>query len=143
MASLEAEMKALLASANATADMGTNVTKTAAKVRRKSRDLEEQLAQIKVSAPQEGWDLLANRSRRASRDYSDDNLKAIFDEFDADNSGSIDHSELKNAILKIEGPAAEDGAVEAMMKWADEDNSGCVSFEEFKKVLLKKPPASE
>jgi len=136
MTTLEDEMAALLSLAGGIQTAGAEVNKTASKVRRKSKDLQDQLADM--AGAEKSWEALGNRSRRGSRDYSDDNLEATFAKWDKDGSGSIDLEELGSAVREIE-PNISDAGIAKMMEFADEDETGCISLDEFKKVMLKKP----
>lgn len=140
MTSLEKEMANLLAGAEAVKIGGEAVIKDASKIRRKSRDLSEMCDQaLNDLGNTDRWASLHNRSRRGSRDYSDESLMITFKEFDVDGSGSIEKDELKAAIMKFD-PTTADSTCEEMMNFADQDGDGKITFEEFKKVMLYKPP---
>ena len=53
-----------------------------------------------------------------------------FQAFDSDNSGSIDHFELK-AVLMSMGQTPSDEEIMDLMAQVDEDNSGAINFSEF------------
>jgi len=80
---LEKEMEALLAGAGEVAAGADKAGKKAAKVRRKSKDLEEQLGDAMAAANLMDIDKKA-RLRRKSRDYADDDLKTAFDKHASD-----------------------------------------------------------
>ena len=65
----------------------------------------------------------------ASGDPED--LKDIFEEFDADGSGSIDIAELGEALTKLLGKKPQKKVVRDVMKSADADGNGELDFEEF------------
>ena len=66
-----------------------------------------------------------------------------FQEFDEDNSGSIDQFELKK-VLHSMGQDPTDEEILALMAEVDEDNSGAISFSEFlDMVALQKGFAEE
>ena len=129
-------MKALMAEAAA-------AEAKAGKIRRKSKELADQLSDM--AAASDAWKSLHGilGSRRGSRDlsvYTDEALLEAFEQIDTDKSGQIDHAELSAAILKMD-PKATDKVISDMMKFADADDDGKVDFDEFKKIMLYKPPA--
>ena len=74
-------------------DTGANKAKQAAtKVRRKSRDLMDDLVSLAAASISDWKDF---EKRDGAKEYTDDELIACFKKFDADNSGRIDHEELK------------------------------------------------
>lgn len=75
-----------------------------------------------------------SRSRRGGADYSDNELRGVFDAIDTDKSGDIDLSELLTAFKAI-NPKMDSKEVERMLVLADEDGDLEVSFEEFKKIM--------
>jgi len=92
---LEKEMAALLAQ---TADINSGAKQfksEATKVRRKSRDLELQISSM--TAPDKFGAAAGRRSRRQSRDYSEDALKIAFDVIDTNKTGSIPEEKLLEA----------------------------------------------
>ena len=136
-------MKALMAEAAATATEAAAAEAKAGKIRRKSKELADQLSDM--AAASDAWKSLHGilGSRRGSRDlsvYTDEALLEAFEEIDTDKSGQIDHAELSAAILKMD-PKATDKVISDMMKFADADDDGKVDFDEFKKIMLYKPPA--
>merc|ERR1719197_198213 len=52
----------------------------------------------------------------------DDELRTVFDIFDADGNGYIDKDELKNVMTQLMGHNVTDSELESMMKEADLDN---------------------
>lgn len=136
-------MKALMAEAAATATEAAAAEAKAGKIRRKSKELADQLSDM--AAASDAWKSLHGilGSRRGSRDlsvYTDEALLEAFEQIDTDKSGQIDHAELSAAILKMD-PKATDKVISDMMKFADADDDGKVDFDEFKKIMLYKPPA--
>ena len=99
--------------------------KEGARVRRKSKELEDQLAGMQEASDQ--WNALAagggRRSRRGSRDYSDDVLKEAFEKMDLDKSGTIEQAELENAIRAMD-PNISQAKCTEMMNFADADGDG-------------------
>ena len=65
-----------------------------------------------------------------------DEIKAAFDLFDKDGSGSIDTYELRDA-MKALGVYLSKDKVKEMMKEVDTDGSGTVEFQEFKDLMKK------
>ena len=134
-------MKALMAEAAATATEAAAAEAKAGKIRRKSKELTDQLSDM--AAASDAWKSLHGilGSRRGSRDlevYNDAALKQAFQTIDTDKSGSIEQSELTSAIRAMD-PNASDQVIIDMIKYADADKDGKVDFEEFKKIMLYKP----
>jgi Ca2+-binding EF-hand superfamily protein len=73
-------------------------------------------------------------SRRTSDEYTDEQLLAVFDSIDTDNSGDIDEEELKTAIKSL-NPDASDEIIVNMLGLADKDGNLAVSFKEFKTIM--------
>lgn len=64
-------------------------------------------------------------------------IKEAFDLFDVDKSGSIDKSELRNALSNL-GIDNRNHTLNAMMKDLDKDGNDQVSFEEFLNMMTAK-----
>mmetsp|Transcript_12382 Transcript_12382/g.12421 ORF Transcript_12382/g.12421 Transcript_12382/m.12421 type:complete len:92 (+) Transcript_12382:39-314(+) len=66
--------------------------------------------------------------------------KAVFDQVDADQSGTIDKRELKNAMIQVAREAniqpPTDHAVDQALHALDADGSGTIDVNEFK-VLIR------
>ena len=62
--------------------------------------------------------------------YSDKTLRAAFNNFDKDKSGTIDKSEIK-ALLGCCDP----DNIEKIMKQVDKDGDGAISYEEFAQMM--------
>ena len=62
-------------------------------------------------------------------------LRQMFDEIDADGSGSIDAKELKAIIEKTEGCDASDEAIQKEMASMDIDGDGKITFDEMCTVI--------
>ena len=73
--------------------------------------------------------------RAGRRQFTDDELRAVFVSIDTSGDGEVDVDELKAAIRKV-NPKMDDATVERMMTFADGDGDAQVSFEEFKKIIL-------
>ena len=73
-------------------------------------------------------------------------LKAAFDSFDADNSGSMDTSEL-SVLMRRMGYEPSDDELKKVLAEVDADGSGEIDFDEFlvlvKKVAEKKEEESD
>lgn len=138
MSSLEKEMAALLGQTQGVLGDAKNAQSQARSVRRKSKDLEESLDQIGQQMSDQWNSLGGRRSRRGSRDYTDEALKCAFDKVDKDKSGHIEHGELEAAIKEMD-PNCSQQTVKEMMEFADKDGDGKVDFEEYKKIMLYKP----
>ena len=63
-------------------------------------------------------------------------LRAVFDKFDVDGSGSVSAKEITKMVrnLRLDMTAPQ---IEQLVKDADPDGSGEICFEEFKYVLQK------
>ena len=74
------------------------------------------------------------------RGLSDDEImeiKEAFDLFDSDKSGTIDKSELRNALQNL-GIDSRNHTLNTMMKDLDKDDSGSVTFDEFIDMMTAK-----
>ena len=88
---------------------------------------------------------VSNKSEFRAKDYegkglSEDEISEIkeaFDLFDVDKSGSIDKSELRNALQNL-GIDNKNHTLNAMMKDLDKDNSGNVTLDEFLNMMTAK-----
>jgi len=76
--------------------------------------------------------LMARKMRDA--DTLKEDLKEIFDAFDMDKSGAIEHDELKKVMRSI-GENVSDEDIADMIKEADEDGNDAINFEEFYKKV--------
>jgi len=139
--SLEEELKKLTAGANNVADGCKDTDKTIGRIRRKSKDLAEELDAIyeTVSSMAEAasvWRTLGGfkRVRRNSKDLGEDTLRASFAEIDADGSGKISKEELRGAIEGESGKLSED-QITALLNFADVDGDGEIDFDEYKEIM--------
>ena len=82
------------------------------------------------------WNDLARGAGRrpTARQFSDDELRRVFESIDTDKSGEIDRPELMAALKQI-NPHADDATVENMLTFADSDGDVRVSFDEFKELI--------
>lgn len=62
-------------------------------------------------------------------------LKRIFSQVDQDNSGFVDHAELKVLLAKL-NLRVDAGSVAFMLSRYDDDNNKKLNFEEFRYCLL-------
>lgn len=140
--SLEDELAALLAGTADIVDGAKDASKTASRVRRKSKEINASCESMWESSTDKSgaanlWRMLG-RNRRASKDdssdLSDEALRKAFDEIDADKGGTIDKSELAAAIKKA-NPNATDEMVENLWKFADNDGNGEITFEEYCQIM--------
>jgi len=74
------------------------------------------------------------RSRRGGTEYTEEELRAVFDVIDVDKSGDIDLSELQTAFKAI-NPETSGKAIEQMLVFADADGDLSVDFEEFASIM--------
>jgi len=70
-------------------------------------------------------------------DLDDDDLDELFDECDADGSGSISLEELAGALGRRLNAAAADAVAKQLVSIADEDGSGSMSREELREAVRK------
>eukprot|EP01028_Stygiella_incarcerata_P009367 TRINITY_DN4425_c0_g1_i1.p2 TRINITY_DN4425_c0_g1~~TRINITY_DN4425_c0_g1_i1.p2 ORF type:complete len:155 (-),score=49.22 TRINITY_DN4425_c0_g1_i1:1075-1539(-) len=70
-----------------------------------------------------------------------DAIRAAFEKFDVDRSGSIDAWELKST-LEAMGQRPTDEEVFALLAECDEDGSGQIDFSEFLRVIAKQKQAT-
>ena len=78
----------------------------------------------------------------ASR-LSDTDLRAVFNMFDADNSGKISCSELGEAMKQLNGVEMSQHEIDRMMELSDINGDGEISFKEFKKLMRKQAGEEE
>jgi Ca2+-binding EF-hand superfamily protein len=71
-----------------------------------------------------------------SGEDAEQNLRDVFDIFDADKSGFIDRKEMGSLMKKLAQSLSED-EITAIMEEVDIDGDGEVSFEEFKNLMIK------
>jgi calmodulin len=70
-----------------------------------------------------------------SGEDAEQNLKDVFDIFDADGSGFIDRKEMGSLMKKLAQSLSEE-EITAIMEEVDIDGDGEVSFEEFKNLMI-------
>jgi Ca2+-binding EF-hand superfamily protein len=61
-------------------------------------------------------------------------LRAVFNEFDADGSGSVDTAEIQAMTAKL-GMTFSTEEIEAMVRDADTNGNGVLEFDEFEQVI--------
>ena len=72
--------------------------------------------------------------RAGRRQFTEEELRAVFESIDTSGDGEIDAAELKTAIRKV-NPKVDDKTIERMLTFADGDGDAQVSFDEFKKII--------
>lgn len=65
---------------------------------------------------------------------SEDDIKAAFDEFDADGSGAIDSSEIKKVCERL-GVDVSKSEIDGLINSADSNGDGKIQYEEFKNAV--------
>jgi calmodulin len=70
-----------------------------------------------------------------SGEDAEQNLRDVFDIFDADGSGFIDRKEMGSLMKKLAQSLSEE-EITAVMEEVDIDGDGEVSFEEFKNLMI-------
>ena len=66
---------------------------------------------------------------------SEEEIKEVFDQFDADGSGAIDKTEIKK-VCEALGVDASASDIDDLIKSADADGDGKIQYAEFKKAVL-------
>ena len=96
---LEKEMAALLAQTSKVAQKAEKIEGGLGQVRRKSKDLEEQLNDLTEYARAQWGNIGGRRSRHNSKEIEDleQGLRSAFDKVDSDKSGDLSREELKQA----------------------------------------------
>mmetsp|Transcript_18294 Transcript_18294/g.23168 ORF Transcript_18294/g.23168 Transcript_18294/m.23168 type:complete len:175 (-) Transcript_18294:29-553(-) len=82
-------------------------------------------------------EFLSMMSRRMNvEDSIEDEIKAVFQQFDKNNDGLISGAELRY-VMNIMGESPTEQDIEKMMEVADRNKDGYIDFEDFK-VLIEK-----
>merc|ERR1712137_950592 len=82
-------------------------------------------------------EFLSMMSRRMNvGDSVEEEIKAVFQQFDKNNDGMISAAEL-HYVMNIMGESPTEQDIEAMMKVADTKQNGYIDFEEFKALIDK------
>lgn len=82
-------------------------------------------------------EFLSMMSRRMNvEDSFEEEIKAVFQQFDKNNDGLISGAELRY-VMNIMGESPTEQDIEAMMKVADTKQNGYIDFEEFKALIDK------
>lgn len=110
---LEKQMEALMAGASVANESAKDAQKSAAKTRRKSRDLEAMFEDLPSAAQWEGLLGLVE-------DKSDAGIRKLFQEIDTDNSNSIDRDELKKALSDVSKKSGKNLSDDAIGKQVDD-----------------------
>jgi len=135
---LEDSLQALLANTMTISDDCKDATKVAGRIRRRSKDAVaslETMAELakELAGAAKVWQSLGS-PQLDSHLLTDEALRAIFDDIDEDKSGTLEESELANAIRKA-NPDATDESIKQLMAHADTDGDGCITFEEYKNIM--------
>merc|ERR1711994_598024 len=69
-------------------------------------------------------------------EVSDEEIEEAFKMFDRDNSGTINHNEVKHVVTKL-GMKMTDEQIADMIKIADKDGDGDVNYLEFMRLMKK------
>ena len=80
-----------------------------------------------------GWEAAKSRGAPTQRRKL---LKRVWDDVDADGSGSLDKDELKTVLLRM-GRVEAELDIDAVMAEVDDDGSGDVDFREFTEWFLR------
>lgn len=110
---MEKEMKENANDTSMPGELGRLAERRAPRLRRKSRDLEEEFSSL--MAPK---------------------LEAVFKQIDADGNGTLDAAELEAAFAAIGRPSDPETIANAI-KSLDTDGDGLISLEEFKSIAWK------
>merc|ERR1712232_817092 len=82
-------------------------------------------------------EFLAMMSRRMNvGDSVDEEIKAVFEQFDKNNDGMISAAELRY-VMNIMGESPSEADIEKMMSVADLNKDGFIDFDEFKTLVEK------
>ena len=73
--------------------------------------------------------------RPGRRQFTEEELRAVFGSIDTSGDGNIDAGELKAAIRKV-NPKVDDHTVARMLTFLDDDGDAEVNFDEFKKIII-------
>lgn len=82
----------------------------------------------------EAPEFLSMMKHKLSDSDTDAELRAAFNVFDADKSGTISSDELR-AMLKSLGDDMTDKEINDIIREADSDGDGNISFAEFKNIM--------
>jgi Ca2+-binding EF-hand superfamily protein len=130
---LEDELQKLLAGANLATEGAKDAGKQATKMRRRSKDLEEQLSTMADTK-----DILKTLGGIADGGkLTDEKIKEIFDEIDDDKNGTLEPDELQKALKKAGKEITGDEVKEMIKKSKAEgkEAEAFVTFDEFKKIM--------
>ena len=99
---LEKQMAELMAGVSSIEEGAKDAQKSGARARRKSREIDDVLSSIDMSAHKQFTGLMGGRQRRKSKEFGDEVLKSAFDEFDTDKSGKLNREELMQVPPELE-----------------------------------------
>jgi len=98
MASLEDELNALIAGAETANDEAKTAKKAAVKTRRKSRDLEEKLANLVIDNDLVQTAVSTMTTKLEVDATDEESIKTYFKKIDKDGNGTLEFDELKSAL---------------------------------------------
>jgi len=98
MASLEDELNALIAGAETANDEAKTAKKAAVKTRRKSRDLEEKLANLVIDNDLVQTAVSTMTTKLEVDATDEESIKTYFKKIDKDGNGPLEFDELKSAL---------------------------------------------
>jgi len=75
-------------------------------------------------------EFLAALGALPAEEHKEANMRRCFREFDKDGSGSIDRSELRNAMREYNCEISEE-EIDRLLQIVDKDESGSINYEEF------------
>jgi len=67
---------------------------------------------------------------------TDDEIEEAFKMFDRDNSGTINHNEIKHVVNSL-GLKISDDDIKDMIKVADKDGDGDINYMEFMRLMRR------
>jgi hypothetical protein len=99
--------------------------------------LEREQRSLSVQAPRDDrLPLFSSNTQREREKQFHAVLRAFFNRFDRDNSGTIDRFELRALLDDMHEPASNEN-IETLMSAIDTDKSGDISFAEFTQLITK------
>merc|ERR1712228_1029556 len=90
--------------------------------------------QIKEAEEEAKWTVDVVDPVMSGGDMTEDEIRSVFDEFDADKGGSIDESELRAALKKL-GRNLNEHEANKIFREIDVDGNGEIDFDEFRVMV--------
>merc|ERR1712154_222002 len=100
----------------------------------KFNELNRQISEAELEEAK--WTINVEDDVNMEKNMGEQEMKAIFDEFDEDKGGSIDPEELQNALSRM-GRDMDMDEINELILEIDENGDGEVDFEEFKVMATK------